>query len=78
VVGMKPARGATRRFLPGSPFNNTPACPPVERFDAQDQVTHDSYGLGRVLLVEDDAALVVAFGSRRARIMWPYAKLTKL
>jgi len=78
VVGMKPARGATRRFLPGSPFNNMPASPPVERFDAQDQVTHDSYGLGRVLLVEDDAALVVAFGSRRARIMWPYAKLTKL
>ncbi len=75
---MKPARGATRRFLPGSPFNNMPASPPVERFDAQDQVTHDSYGLGRVLLVEDDAALVVAFGSRRARIMWPYAKLTKL
>ncbi len=78
MVGMKPARGATRRFLPGSPFNNMPASPPVERFDAQDQVTHDSYGLGRVLLVEDDAALVVAFGSRRARIMWPYAKLTKL
>lgn len=78
LVVMKPVRGATRRFLPGSPFSNVPAYPPVERFDVQDQVTHDSYGLGRVLLVEDDTAVVVAFGSRRVRIMWPYAKLTKL
>ena len=69
MVGMKTTPGATRRFLPGSPFNNMPACPPVELFDAEDQVTHDSYGLGRVLLVEDDSALVVAFGSRRVRIM---------
>jgi len=51
---MKPARGANRRFLPTSPFNNMPAAPPVERFDVQDQVTHDSFGLGRVLEVEDD------------------------
>ena len=54
------------------------ATPPVERFDVLDQVTHDSYGLGRVQLVEDDTAVVVAFGSRQVRIMWPYAKLTKL
>ena len=78
LVVMKPAHGATRRFLPGSPFNNMPAYPPVEQFDVQDQVTHDSYGLGRVLVVEDDTAVVVAFGSRNVRIMWPYAKLTKL
>ena len=75
---MKPVRGATRRILPGSPFNNMHASPPVERFDVQDQVTHDSYGLGRVQLVEDDTAVVVAFGSRQVRIMWPYTKLTKL
>ena len=75
---MKTVRGATRRLLPGSPFNNMPARPPVEQFDAQDQVTHDSYGLGRVLLVEDDTAVVVTFGSRQVRIMWPYTKMTKL
>jgi hypothetical protein len=75
---MKPARGANRRFLPTSPFNNMPAAPPVERFDVQDQVTHDSFGLGRVLEVEDDVAVVVSFGPRRVRIMWPYTKLTKL
>ena len=75
---MKTVRGATRRILPNSPFNNMPAHPPVERFDVQDQVTHDSYGLGRVMLVEDDTAVVVAFGPRQVRIMWPYGKLTKL
>jgi hypothetical protein len=76
---MKPARAANRRFLPGSPFNSVPADPPVEQFAVQDQVTHDKYGLGRVILVEeDDAALIVGFGSRQVRIMWPFAKLTKL
>lgn len=44
----------------------------------QDQVTHDTYGLGQVIGVEVDSALVVNFGSRRVRIMTPCAKLTKL
>ncbi len=44
----------------------------------QDQVTHDKYGLGRVIDVEVDGTLVVDFGSCRMRIMSPYAKLTKL
>ena len=44
----------------------------------QDQVTHDTYGLGQVIDVEVDSALVVNFGSRRVRIMTPCAKLTKL
>ena len=75
---MKPVRAATRRFLPASPFNNLPAEPPIEQFAVDDMVTHDKYGLGRVLRVEDDTALVIAFGSRQVRIMWPYTKLTKL
>ena len=44
----------------------------------RDQVTHDTYGLGLVIGVEADNALVVNFGSRRVRIMTPCAKLTKL
>ncbi len=75
---MKPVRAATRRFLPASPFNARPADPPVEEFAVQDLVTHDKYGLGRVIRVEDDTALVIDFGSRQVRIMSPYAKLTKL
>jgi hypothetical protein len=41
-------------------------------------VTHDKYGLGRVITVEDDAALVIDFGARRVRITMPCAGLTKL
>jgi hypothetical protein len=44
----------------------------------RDQVTHDRYGLGRVIGVEADATLVVDFGSRCVRIATPCAKLTKL
>jgi hypothetical protein len=75
---MKYARAASRRFLPGSPFNALPADPPPEQFTVRDQVTHDKYGLGRVILIEDDDAVVVAFGSRQERISPPFAKLTKL
>ncbi|MBV9447238.1 MAG: hypothetical protein JO345_15255 [Streptosporangiaceae bacterium] len=75
---MKPARAASRRSLPGSPFNAPPVDPPpVEQFAAGDQVSHDKYGLGRVTLVEDDA-VVVDFGSRKVRILSPFAKLSKL
>ena len=45
---MKPARAASRRFLPGSPFNVLPVDPPVEQFAVRDRVTGDKYGLGQV------------------------------
>jgi hypothetical protein len=75
---MKPARAATRRFLPTSPFKPPPDEPPPEVFAVQDQVTHDKYGLGRVVTVEDDTAVVVDFGTQRVRIATPCAKLSKL
>jgi hypothetical protein len=75
---MKPARAATRRHLPTSPFGAAPAAPPAEQFAEQDQVTHDKYGLGRVISVQDDAALVIDFGQHRMRITMPCAKLAKL
>ena len=74
---MKPARAAARRYLPTSPFA-PPVAPPVGQFAMQDQVTHDKYGLGRVIGVEDDTALVIDFGSRHVRIMTPFARLTRL
>jgi hypothetical protein len=74
---MKPARAATRRLLPTSPFSAAPPAPPAEQFAEQDQVTHDKYGLGRVISVQEDA-LVIDFGSRRVRITMPCAKLAKL
>jgi hypothetical protein len=75
---MKPARAATRRYLPTSPFKPPSPAPPAERFAPQDQVTHDKYGLGRVLRIEDDTAVIVDFGTRQVRIMMPCAKLTKI
>lgn len=44
----------------------------------QDQVTHDKYGLGRVLSIEDDTVLVIDFRTQRLRITTPCAKLTRL
>jgi hypothetical protein len=74
---VEPARAATRRHLATSPFK-APIAPPAEQFAEQDQVTHDKYGLGRVVGVEGDTALIIEFGSRQVRIMTPCAKLTKL
>ena len=68
----------TRRPVPGSPFNRPPPAPePVKEFTAHDLVTHDRYGLGRVVSTEVDTVLV-DFGTVKYRISAPYAKLTKL
>jgi hypothetical protein len=75
---MKSARAASRRSLPGSPFNTVHEEPAIEQFAVRDQVSHDKYGLGRVILVEDDDAVVVDFGSCRVRIRSPFARLVKL
>ncbi|WP_300611931.1 hypothetical protein [Trebonia sp.] len=75
---MKPVRAEARRFLPTSPFKPPPAAPPAEQFGVGDQVTHDRYGLGRVVSVEDDTVLVIDFGTQKVRITTPCAKLTKL
>ncbi len=76
---MKTARAATRRYLPGSPFNNIPVpVRHVEQYSLHDQVTHDRYGLGVVIGVEDEVAVLVDFGTQKERITSPYTKLTKL
>jgi hypothetical protein len=75
---MKPARAATWRLLPTTPFGPAPPAPPAEQFAEQDQVTHDKYGLGRVISIHDDSSLVIDFGGRRMRITMPCAKLANL
>ena len=68
----------TRRPVPGSPFSKPVAAPePVKQFAVQDLVTHDRYGLGRVIASEADTVLV-DFGTVTYRISAPYAKLTRL
>lgn len=67
-----------RRHLATSPFKPPAPAEPVETFEVNDQVTHDKYGLGVVLDLVEDQAVVVDFGSRRMRITSPYSKMTKL
>ncbi|MFG6200050.1 hypothetical protein ACFKCF_47915 [Nonomuraea sp. JJY05] len=75
---MRP-QAVPRRPLPNSPFNvpDVPL-PPVEHFVAGDRASHDKYGLGRVIAVEQDVAVLVDFGTETYRIAAPYAKLVKL
>jgi hypothetical protein len=68
----------TRRPLPGSPFSKPPTAPkPAKQFAVHDLVTHDRYGLGRVIASEADTVLV-DFGTVTYRIRAPYAKMTRL
>lgn len=77
MVTVNTPRAAVRRNLPGSPFNTPAVVRPVETYVVQDQVTHDKYGLGVVLGVEENA-VVVNFGSHHQRLTLPCAKLAKL
>jgi hypothetical protein len=77
IVAMKAPRLAARRRPPGSPFNAPAPAGPDETFAVHDQVTHDKYGLGVILAVEDDAVLV-DFRPHQRRITLPCGKLTKL
>jgi hypothetical protein len=67
-----------RRYLPSSPFGPPPEPPPVEQYALHDLVTHDKYGLGRVILVEGDTQVVIDFAPMKVRIMSPFARMTKL
>jgi len=67
-----------RRYLPSSPFKPPPEAPPVEQYELHDLVTHDKYGLGRVIGIEGDAAVVVDFAPRKVRITTPFTRMTKL
>ena len=77
MITMKAPRAAARRHLPDSPFAPPAPAPPAETFAVRDQVTHDKYGLGVILSV-DDHAVLVDFRSHQRRIPLPCAKLTKL
>jgi hypothetical protein len=68
------------RRVPALPALKSPYVepPPIEEYEVLDQVTHDKYGLGRVVKVEGDDAVVVDFGPRKVRILSPFARMTKL
>ncbi|AJE83781.1 MULTISPECIES: hypothetical protein [Streptomyces] len=68
---------APRRHLSTSPFK-APVASPVKEFALGDRVSHDQFGLGRVLHVEDQVALLVDFGAAQVRVASPYTRLHKL
>jgi hypothetical protein len=72
------ASAAKRRYLPTSPFKPPPEAPPVEQYALDDLVTHDKYGLGRVIIVEGDTSVVVDFTPRKVRIMTPFARMIRV
>ena len=73
---MNTRSGSQRRHHPASPFQAQPERQ-IEQFAVQDRVTHDRFGLGRVISAEE-AAVTVDFAGREVRIVSPYDKLTKL
>lgn len=69
-------RSASRRHLASSPFQPQPE-PVVERYAVDDRVSHDRYGLGRVVGAEEDA-VTVDFSSETVRIASPFHRMEKL
>jgi hypothetical protein len=68
------ARGP--RHLASSPFAPKVEVPIVE-YALDDRVSHDTYGLGRVTIVEPHA-VTVDFGSQKVRVTSPYARMELL
>lgn len=76
LAGMDNTSANPRPRHPSSPFQRQPE-PVIEHFEVGDRVSHDSYGLGRVVGVDGGGA-TVDFGSRTVRIATPFRKMTKL
>ncbi|WP_298891316.1 hypothetical protein [uncultured Serinicoccus sp.] len=68
--------GTQRRHLASSPFEPRVE-PEIEHFELHDRVSHQAFGLGRVVGTEDEA-VTVNFGARTMRIVSPFPKLEKL
>jgi hypothetical protein len=67
---------SARRHLATSPFKRDPE-PVIEVYAVDDMVSHDSYGMGKVVHV-DSAAVMVDFRSQTVRVKSPYTKMSKL
>jgi hypothetical protein len=68
--------GARRRHLASSPFQPEPE-PTIEQYAVDDLVSHDLYGVGRVVGAEADA-VTVDFRTQTVRIISPFDKMEHL
>ena len=73
---MTTSPGTRPRHLASSPFKRDPE-PTIELFELGDLVSHDSYGMGRVVGV-DAGAVTVDFGTQTVRVKTPFQKMSKL
>lgn len=76
LSGMETTSANPRPRHPSSPFQPPPE-PVIENYEVDDRVSHDSYGLGRVVGVDRGGA-TVDFSSSTVRIATPFRKMTKL
>lgn len=65
-----------RRHLATSPFQPDPE-PIIEQYAVNDLVSHDSYGMGRVIQVEA-MAVTVDFGRQTVRVTSPFHKMARI
>jgi hypothetical protein len=65
-----------RRHLATSPFQPDPE-PTIEQYAINDLVSHDSYGMGRVIQVEA-TAVTVDFRPQTVRVVSPFRKMTRI
>lgn len=78
ITFMNPRSAATRPFLASSPFNTSVAVAPVETYAVNDRITHDRHGLGIVVSLYGDNAMIVDFGECRRQVALPNPRITKL
>lgn len=73
---MATSTGNPRPRHSSSPFHPSPE-PIIEDYAVGDRVSHDSYGLGRVVGIDAGGA-TVDFDGQMVRVATPFRKLTKL
>jgi hypothetical protein len=73
---MTSSSGSRPKHLASSPFKQAPEAE-VKVFEVDDRVSHDVYGLGKVVRI-DSHAVTVDFGSQAIRVTPPFAKLHHL
>jgi hypothetical protein len=76
TVRMMTTPVGRRRHLASSPFQPDPV-PTIEQYALDDMVSHDAYGMGRVINLEA-AAVTVDFRTHTVRIVSPYHRMAKL
>src|SRR5580704_15583353 len=77
LISMNHYRAVPRRPLPGSPFNPPEAAATEpEHYVVSGKVTHDKYGLGTVIGVEEGVSVLIDFGSHKQLLRTPCTKLT--